>query len=105
MFLPALGSSRAISTSFSLGLSIVPKKTSTFSSCSSGPRKEINLASPSAVQEQLGNGCGELKLILGHDRAYFDALPGVLLDKARDVAGVSSKITILLDELVGPLPS
>src|SRR6516225_12090825 len=102
MYLPALGSSRAISTSFSFGLSIVPKNTSTFSFCSSGPRKEINRASPSALQEQRKWLRG-VKLVLRHDHAYFDALAGVLFNKACNVGGVSSKITILLDELVSPL--
>jgi hypothetical protein len=75
---------------------MVPKNTSTFSFCISGPRTAMNRASPCAVQQQLGKGWAELNSfwVLGHDDPDADALLRVILDEARKVGGVSAQIAI-----------
>ena len=54
---------------------------------------------PATAREWLSG----VKLVLRHDHADVDALPRVILDEPRKVAGVSAEIPILLDELVATL--
>src|SRR6516162_6564792 len=70
-----------------------------------GPEKRDKSGKPFSGPRTAREWLRRVKLILRHHHVYFDSFPGIFLDESCNIGGVSTKIPVLLDELVGPLPS